>query len=573
MDVTNPYTIALVVIAAGLAVVAWDSSRQQETPGAVYFFAFLVGAIVWTLGAAGSVATNDPGGFAVAQTVVYVGVAIVPAAWLLFTLDYTGRDRWITPWLLVGLAVVPVASVLLAVTNRLHGLFWTVSGSTTLFGTEVLYADVGPWFWFNAGYSYLLVAVATALFVGLITRSPALYVRRGALVLVGIFAPIVVNVFFLLETLPPQVDPTPFGFAVTGLAFGLGLFRRQLFDTPPIAPAAAHGTAFEEMDDAAIIVDADRRIVEFNPAARTLFGEEPPRRGDELGSSLPAVADLIGVGDSPQVVRIETAEGESPVEVRISAITRSGSEPIGWLCTLYDVTERRLREQRLNVLHRILRHNVRQETNLVLGNTRLVADAVDDEAARDRLAAAERAAERLVDWSERAQSVERFLSPVGDDRTEVDLVELLEAAAEEARLRHPDARIETELPARLPALGHAALQDALFELLVNAVEHNDDPEPWVNLEARERPDGPIVRIRDDGPGLPAAERRVLERGSETPLEHSSGLGLWLVNWAITAAGGTIEFSVTESGTAIEIRLPPPGTATADGRRDAGVATD
>ena len=64
-----------------------------------------------------------------------------------------------------------------------------------------------------------------------------------------------------------------------------------------------------------------------------------------------------------------------------------------------------------------------------------------------------------------------------------------------------------------------------------------------------------VRVADDGPGIPAAEVNVLERGYETPLEHGSGLGLWIVNWIVTESGGGISFDENDPrGSVVTLRF-------------------
>jgi len=52
-----------------------------------------------------------------------------------------------------------------------------------------------------------------------------------------------------------------------------------------------------------------------------------------------------------------------------------------------------------------------------------------------------------------------------------------------------------------------------------------------------------VEITDNGPGIPDHETRVLDRG-ETPLTHADRLGIWLIYWVVSKAGG--EFSVDTS---------------------------
>ena len=55
------------------------------------------------------------------------------------------------------------------------------------------------------------------------------------------------------------------------------------------------------------------------------------------------------------------------------------------------------------------------------------------------------------------------------------------------------------------------------------------------------------RVTDSGLGLPDTERQVLKAGRETPLRHGNELGLWLINWIVTAT--------VDSGTTITLRLP------------------
>lgn len=70
-----------------------------------------------------------------------------------------------------------------------------------------------------------------------------------------------------------------------------------------------------------------------------------------------------------------------------------------------------------------------------------------------------------------------------------------------------------------------------------AVEHGDSS--TVSTGVGETDAGASVSVHNGGPALPEHERRVLETGHETSLEHSQGLGLWLVNWIVTGLGGRV----------------------------------
>jgi len=96
-------------------------------------------------------------------------------------------------------------------------------------------------------------------------------------------------------------------------------------------------------------------------------------------------------------------------------------------------------------------------------------------------------------------------------------------------------------------------------LVDNAVRHADTDRPRVAITAAELPSESWTSlvVADNGPGIPPAERAVLT-GEETPLDHASGLGLWYVNWIVTAAGGTFDISESKTGgSRIELQLRTP----------------
>jgi signal transduction histidine kinase len=112
------------------------------------------------------------------------------------------------------------------------------------------------------------------------------------------------------------------------------------------------------------------------------------------------------------------------------------------------------------------------------------------------------------------------------------------------------------VPEGLVVSAVAFLPEAITELVDNAVRHNDADEPRVRISAAELPSESWVSlvVADDGPGIPPAERAVLT-GEETPLDHASGLGLWYVNWIVTAGGGALDIAESKAGgSRIELSL-------------------
>ncbi|MWV65286.1 PAS domain S-box protein [Halorubrum sp. JWXQ-INN 858] len=217
-----------------------------------------------------------------------------------------------------------------------------------------------------------------------------------------------------------------------------------------------------------------------------------------------------------------------------------------------DVTDRREREIRLAVLDRVLRHNLRNRLNVVLGHVAELEDEADDPAFHT--ARIRSAAESLLSLSDAARRFRSILH--GRDGTD-DPLRLDHAVADAlATLRsaHPGAIVDATLMPATVRSG-AGVTVAVEELVTNAIDHCDrDPEVTVTVE-REGDDA-VLSVADNGPGIPPQERPSLTGGQETPIEHASGLGLWLVRWVVDDAGGSVSYADNDPrGAVVSIRLP------------------
>jgi signal transduction histidine kinase len=215
--------------------------------------------------------------------------------------------------------------------------------------------------------------------------------------------------------------------------------------------------------------------------------------------------------------------------------------------------------RRLAVLNRVLRHDLRSATTVIDGYASLVRGApADADGIDDHLRAIQQEANRMNELGEKARELGRLLD-VGRERTvSVDLAELVDAAAASFRDEYPAANLAVRVPSGFEVRATPQLDVAVEELLTNAVEHHDGSSPSVTVSARSGPseDTAVLRIEDDGPGIPAEERTVLEREDETQLEHLSGIGLWLVKWIVRESGGSMRFRHREPrGTIVELSLP------------------
>lgn len=216
--------------------------------------------------------------------------------------------------------------------------------------------------------------------------------------------------------------------------------------------------------------------------------------------------------------------------------------------------------QQLQVLHRVFRHNIRNDLNVIRGYIELVQDYVDREPAGEHLTKAHRTSQQILDVSEKLQVVDTI-----DPQTrngELDLVETIHRECDWLKSSYPSVTIEMDLPDTIRVEGDESLGYAIRELLENAVEHYDGPlEQCLVTIAISKSRGEVTtRIIDNGPGIPDDDLESLRTGEETPLVHTSGVGLWLVTWLCRLHDGDVRFDTeSEEGTVVELQLQPAST--------------
>ena len=337
---------------------------------------------------------------------------------------------------------------------------------------------------------------------------------------------------------------------------------------------------FENVPSPVVIVrftDDGERVEAVNEAFEELFGytaadlendqsfEELLRPPGEEPTPIEGSSLLAELSDEQSrelieaEVTLETMFGRREF-VRVSApVDRSGLEDLEYAFYI-DVTDQKQRQERLQVLSRVLRHDIRTQMNIVKGCATSLGDAAaaDDDACREMADLIDEAADDLLSMSDRIRGIERVVAGQADRRS-IDATALLEDVVADVRGRYPDCEFSLSAPERLWLRGSDSLSDAIAHVVENGAEHNDAADPHVEISVVESLGGDHVTIRvaDNGPGIPPSEYEVLtgER-DRSQIEHSSGLGLWMVNWVVTKIGGALEFDANAPrGSIVTVRLP------------------
>lgn len=332
-------------------------------------------------------------------------------------------------------------------------------------------------------------------------------------------------------------------------------------------------TLFEMQADsiaqAVFITDAEGAIQYANPAFERVTGYtveeaigENPRllKSDQQDEAFSR--DLWGTISAGEVWEAELTNRRKSGELyqvnqKIVPVTDTTGTITHFVAIEEDITDSQFIEQVLHVMDRVLRHNVRTSANAIDGYAELLEGELAEPEHRAALRTIRRHAEKLGRLSHETRSIRELF----DRRhTQPNLsVGRIAEFVEDRRRQHPHATIDCsiEVPEEVTVQNGSLLQLVIDEALENAVVHADRDSPHVDVRVRLEADGTELRIdiADDGPGIPDGEWDVIVEGRETPLAHSSGIGLWLIYWTLTALGGTMERTANDPrGTVLTFRI-------------------
>ena len=350
----NPLLLSYVIIMTitailcmGIAVFVWPNRRKNsETLPLVLL---LVGISEWICtDLLGMLDPNLVHKILWAK-IEYIGVLSVPLAVLVFVLHHTGFHRWLTGRRLACLAVIPVLTLGLAWTNELHGLIWAKYIPYLQNGLAFSNKTYGPGFWIYWSYSYLLLLAATVLTIRLVLASPRIFRWQSLLVTLGILAPWVANLLYILHVDPIRnLDLTSLAFGITAIALAFGMFRWQLFDIKPIAQAAV----ITGMADGLMILDNQGRILQANPAAQAILGLEVQElvgkpMEETIANRLAPEERSRWLSEKGMEIRLTVGSEGRDFELSDSPFYEKAGSSGGKIIFLHDVTERKRLEERV----------------------------------------------------------------------------------------------------------------------------------------------------------------------------------------------------------------------------------
>ena len=341
-----------------------------------------------------------------------------------------------------------------------------------------------------------------------------------------------------------------------------------------------HQELIDGMNDTAWVIDTDGAFMAVNDTAVETLGYPRAALLDMRPHDIDAGLDdeeitaLIEAMPEDERQVFETVhrtsdDEEIPVEISSSLIPYRGEPAI--LSVARDITERKryeaeLREQNellerqrdeLDVLNQVLRHDFRNDLQLVTAYTELLAERVEGEE-REYVETIRERATHAVELTRTARDTAEMMRTREVDNKRTALRPVLEDEIADLRQMYPGTVVTVESPLPTSSVRANEMLGSVFRnLLTNAVQHNDADVPEVTVSATDRDERVTVRVADNGPGVPDEQKsQVFGRGEKGLDSPGTGLGLHLVRTLVERYGGSVRVEDSDAGgAAFAVDLP------------------
>ncbi len=577
------YLIAMLV-SIWLGYIIWS---RRPGKAIVPFVVMAVGLMIWTLGNLVKISFTNSVIQIMFHHLMYVGITIVPAAWLIFILAYTDKTKWITRRNILLLFIEPILVQIVLATNPLHQSFAVGFAQQEIDGLLISTSTAGGLFWVHAIYSYILILIGCAVLLRTMIGSPELYRGQIIYLLIGAFTPWIANIVYLagLSPFPDFVDLTPFAFVITAIATAWSMYRFRLLDIVPIARDAI----IENMEDAIVVLDMTQRVVDVNATALRLLNKASSKViGQAIKTLLPNRLDLIesfnGIENTETELELIVDEKMRFYKLRLSAIYNRQQEVSGHILVLHDITSLKETNIALKIANEkaqentqlksqflaTMSHELRTPLNAIIGYTELQLEGIVGELTDTQRQYQERVFANashllglindILDLSKiEAGRMELIQEPFQVHQWIDEIVSQNRVLSDEKGI-DLSLTIDDSLP--YVVVGDAGrLRQIVTNLMSNAIKFTSEGSVEVSLKLEDNKMWSII-VKDTGIGIPPHKQETIfdefhqVDNSSTRQHQGTGLGLAIVRKLILSMGGTIRLNSTlGEGSQFIVMLP------------------
>ena len=192
------------------------------------------------------------------------------------------------------LCIVPAITAALAVFSPFHNILRSELSIEQMEPLRIITNVRGPWFWVHSAYSYVLMVASIIVVFYKHSKLPRGFRMPSTLVAAGSMIALLSNAFVIFSPYTKNIDITVIGLSVA-LVF---VYAGIVISDESSLLVQALDNIFSYLEDYIFILNANREVVEMNPAAKRWLSDLGI--GDEI-SSFDGLLDMMSAGSKWEV--------------------------------------------------------------------------------------------------------------------------------------------------------------------------------------------------------------------------------------------------------------------------------
>ncbi len=537
------------------------------------FSIMMAGVTIWTAAYGMELHSNELEAMLMWLKIEYIGIALIPALWLTFCLQYTGYEKGMTLPAYMLLYLLPTATLLIVWTLEWHNWYYESYRVIESGGLSLLQLENGIWYNIHTAVFYAYLIWGVALLMMRYRFATPLFRKQIGMVILGLVLPWIANIAYLAGFRPMQaIDITPFTFVVSGIIILIGLVRYRLFELVPFA----RDKIIEAMQQGVVILDADSKVLDHNPAFAKIFvpdGESCIGKSvSDIFSEYEHLVEVINDHKFETVTINRLVSGKrNHFQVTVNVLHDQHKRLNGTFLIIQDITDRIAYESEMfkakDLAEKASRakseflanmsHEIRTPLNGVIGFSDLLLKTRLDATQTEYLKLVHQSGNSLMDIINDILDFSKIESGKLDLNIEkTDILELSGQAADaisyQAHQKGLDMllNIKANVPRFIWADG-MRLRQVLVNLLSNAVKFTEKGEIELKVEVVGSDEDGVLKtyrfsVRDTGIGISQENQKKVfdafaqEDASTTRKYGGTGLGLTISNRLLALMGSKLD---------------------------------
>jgi len=333
-------SLALFFVAAltlGLAIYAL---AHLKVKGSLEFCLLMVSMTFYIAGFGAEVLSDTKTGILFWLKIEYIGISTVPALCIAIAIRLAGNEKWFKWWPVRLVLIIPVVTLIFYYTNSMHHLFYRGIGEMrdVLDYYHELVITKGPVYYANVIYLNLALLTSLVLFARKL-RMDFVERRQAWILIAGLLGPWIAHLMYQAHV-SNGFDICPFGFLITAPLFAWGVFGNYMVFLLP----TARDSVYQSFGDAVLIVDNQKKIIDFNKTASRLFKmldhNSIGKPTTQIFSAYPELTDILNISDDHRIqVRYNIENVNRSFILTKSLVESDRNYQLGIIIVLHEITD------------------------------------------------------------------------------------------------------------------------------------------------------------------------------------------------------------------------------------------